>query len=1359
MFAILIRFCLTIALSFSFIHAQTTAWSAAYTGATLLPCPHTNSNFTLPVVSSLSFSQASRGAGISCASITSGINSTAWNATDAATAIAQNEYYEISINSFCPVIQLDSIRYSMVSSVDGPTRVFLMVSVNGSAFVPFGSEFAVGNLGSSFSSTVSGPVVNVSQGGNLRIRFFAHSAASPTGSHAFSNNTVVFLRTTEPSASMSGSQTICSGNAANMSINFTGSGPWDIIWSDGFNNSSINGINTNPYILTLSPSNSRTYSVVSVVSLCSGLVSGNHAVNVTPSIGNNLVGPSQTLCVGNTTALYTGSTPFGGTGVYVYQWQLSSDQSNWIDIGGANGINFNAGTTTSSFYFRRVVTSGVCPPSTSAFVNLIVLPAFSNNTISANQTVCAGGSTNLMNGSLPLGGANTYTFQWQSSSNNVNFTSIPGAVTSNYTHPLVSGNTYFRRIALTSTCTPITSASVAITTLPGLGNNFIGTSQAICVGSLAAPFTGTIPTGGNGSYNYQWESSTDNINYFDATPGAGVGYSAGMILTNTYFRRIVSSTTCPGVTSLSVFIRPDDPILDNFISPAQTLCAGSAATTLTGTTPTGGFGGFGYQWQTSTNSTAWTNVTAVVTPSYNPGTPISSLYYRRIVSSGACVPNTSAPLRIEIEPAITGNTLSASQTLCAGSLASALNGGLPSGGNGFYAFSWQSSPDGFIWNTVTGEVAQNFSPFFPAQTVRYRRLVTSGVCPPSTSTQVILTVQQNIGQNIIAPDQTLCAGNSASFITGTIPTGGGGAYVFQWLSSNNNITYTPIIGANLGNYFPGVLQTTTYYRRTASSGICAQDTSFYALMDVYPVPSPNVIGNTQTLCGNPVVDILTGSLPGGGLGGMFYEWLYTTDSVNWLPYPLGNNQDLSPDPLTLTTWFTRVVTSGTCDPDTAAHIEVIYWDAAGNNQVSANQTICAGFIPALATGSVPSGGSGTYVYQWESSQDSLVWNAFTGASQQDFQPPIDANDVWYRRIVDFGGSCAADSQALHKVSVLDPPSAVLTGDQSICDSYSAQLSVTLSGSNPPWNFSYLDGISTVTVTGITESPYLIDVTPLVHTTYSLLGVNDVCPGFFSGEPVVIVHLRPWAVLSNDQTICVPGQAIISVTMYGPGPWNMTYTNGVNLTTINGINTNPYILTVNPTATTSYRLTELNDGRCSRTDHPNSSVVTTYNAIPPNITFSYARNANTVWFTNNSTGADTYLWDFGDGNSSTLKNPYHYYFFNGNYQVKLVGYNACGADSVLQVVTSVSVDDAVDGIIADIYPNPVEDLVFFKLPEILEIKNISCISADGREVYRSESLMSEGNSVYSLKTQNWASGVYMIRISTDSGILTGRMIKR
>ncbi len=47
---------------------------------------------------------------------------------------------------------------------------------------------------------------------------------------------------------------------------------------------------------------------------------------------------------------------------------------------------------------------------------------------------------------------------------------------------------------------------------------------------------------------------------------------------------------------------------------------------------------------------------------------------------------------------------------------------------------------------------------------------------------------------------------------------------------------------------------------------------------------------------------------------------------------------------------------------------------------------------------------------------------------------------------------------------------------------------------------------------------------------------------------------------------------------------------------------------------------------------------------------------TVSFTNLSTNADSYLWDFGDGSTSTLKNPQHLYTTKGSFTVKLTATN-------------------------------------------------------------------------------------------------------
>jgi len=45
----------------------------------------------------------------------------------------------------------------------------------------------------------------------------------------------------------------------------------------------------------------------------------------------------------------------------------------------------------------------------------------------------------------------------------------------------------------------------------------------------------------------------------------------------------------------------------------------------------------------------------------------------------------------------------------------------------------------------------------------------------------------------------------------------------------------------------------------------------------------------------------------------------------------------------------------------------------------------------------------------------------------------------------------------------------------------------------------------------------------------------------------------------------------------------------------------------------------------------------------------------IKFENNSENADRYLWDFGDGNTSTDPSPEHRYLHSGNYTVKLKSY--------------------------------------------------------------------------------------------------------
>lgn len=69
--------------------------------------------------------------------------------------------------------------------------------------------------------------------------------------------------------------------------------------------------------------------------------------------------------------------------------------------------------------------------------------------------------------------------------------------------------------------------------------------------------------------------------------------------------------------------------------------------------------------------------------------------------------------------------------------------------------------------------------------------------------------------------------------------------------------------------------------------------------------------------------------------------------------------------------------------------------------------------------------------------------------------------------------------------------------------------------------------------------------------------------------------------------------------------------------------------------------------------------------------SVPAGAGVVNFTDNSTSSaaiTNWLWDFGDGNTSTQQNPSHTYASSGNYTVCLTAVTDCGVDSTCATIT-------------------------------------------------------------------------------------------
>lgn len=149
-------------------------------------------------------------------------------------------------------------------------------------------------------------------------------------------------------------------------------------------------------------------------------------------------------------------------------------------------------------------------------------------------------------------------------------------------------------------------------------------------------------------------------------------------------------------------------------------------------------------------------------------------------------------------------------------------------------------------------------------------------------------------------------------------------------------------------------------------------------------------------------------------------------------------------------------------------------------------------------------------------------------------------------------------------------------------------------------------------------------------------------------------------------------------------------------------------------------------------------------------FSYLSVGTAVKFTNLSTGASTFLWNFGDGLTSTEENPNHSYATPGLYTVTLTVANECGSFVFTQQVdvkTSVNEIDFIESM--NIYPNPNNAHFTIALNSKKQTEIVlTILDVIGREVYKSNLQLSEGFNSKNIEMDNASAGQYILVFKSD-----------
>jgi gliding motility-associated-like protein len=197
-------------------------------------------------------------------------------------------------------------------------------------------------------------------------------------------DSVSIINSDAPTASISiSNDTICSGESATLTINLTGTAPFNLVYFNGNNIVNVNNFNGNLYTTQINPSLSTTYSLISLISVNDPSCSGNFLIDsASIQVNPNPVQPvitasgSLNLCNGQSVTLtsnYPVNNSWNITGVNQFNQSITVSAAGEFTVTYTNQFNCSATSDTVT-------------------VNLISVP-----TVSAGNdvTICKGVTTQL----------------------------------------------------------------------------------------------------------------------------------------------------------------------------------------------------------------------------------------------------------------------------------------------------------------------------------------------------------------------------------------------------------------------------------------------------------------------------------------------------------------------------------------------------------------------------------------------------------------------------------------------------------------------------------------------------------------------------------------------------------------------------------------------------------------------------------------------------------------------------------------------------------------------------------------------------------------------------------------------------
>ena len=653
-------------------------------------------------------------------------------------AIADGRLFVAAHDGTLTAISLtSSAKPVSISPTSGPSLGGTPVAISGSGFQTGavvrigGIPAVVTSVASNLINAITGPHVN----GLVDVE-----VENPDGDVGRIRNGFTYVcGGTAPTASVSGSGTVCIGESATLSAALTGSGPWNLVWSDGFFQ---NGIATSPATRDVTPGATTTYTLRTVTAgLCAGTASGSATITVWSTSNATLTAPAR-VCVGTNA---TASIP-ATTGA-LYNWTVTN--GTIVSGQGTNVLSFVG--TTNPVTVSVIATIGSCSATASRDLPVSLPPSA---TVTSGWSVCAG-ETALV--SFVLHGVPPFTVRW--SDGVVQSVGAAGPETRTVS-PATS--TIYAISSLTDAygCAggrASGSAPVIVNPVPSAS---ISAPGSYCAG--AADVAASVPDAGGGA---TYESTIAGGTIAGSTSGRSVTFTP----TGAAVTLGVTVTLPSGCRASSTRVSSLAPAPSATVSGGGTICAGNAATVqaaLSGTAP------FTLTWSDGFVQSGI--ATTLATRSVSPAT--TTTYTVTAVRDGSCSGSASGSAAVTVFESPRAVVSTPSVLICLGGSATIT---AQLSGPGPYTLTWS---DGVV-ETVAGPAStRTVTPYL---TETYSVVtVSNGTCTvPGTGSTRVVVFPDASAATITAPAE-VCAGSGGH--VASVPAAGDGT-TWVWTATNGTI--------------------------------------------------------------------------------------------------------------------------------------------------------------------------------------------------------------------------------------------------------------------------------------------------------------------------------------------------------------------------------------------------------------------------------------------------------------------------------------------------------------------------------------------------------------------------------------------